>query len=102
LGVAPEATVVTRTPAIGRGRASTIEIDSSIVAHVRPGVVNELLDLVPTGLEMLLGRFPPAAQIGFDLIPALAGITSGRIRTKVVCSLVDGAQGLCHDANITP
>ena len=62
--------------------------------------MDEFLDLVPPSLEMLLGCFPPATQIGFDLIPALPGIPSGRIRAKVVGGLMDGAQGLCHTLNI--
>jgi hypothetical protein len=49
---------------------------------------------------MLLGRFPPAPQIGLDLIPTLPRIPSGRISTKVVRSLMNGAQWLCHTVNI--
>ena len=62
--------------------------------------MDELLDLVPASLEMLLRCLPPTAQIGFNLIPTLPRIPSGRVRAEMVRGLMDGAQGLCHTLNI--
>src|SRR5581483_3759520 len=67
---------------------------------MRPGIVNELFDLIPASFKMLIRRLPAAAQIGFDLMPARPEIPSRRVRTKVVGGLMDGAQGLCHVVNM--
>ena len=62
--------------------------------------MHDLLDLIPPGLEVLLGGFPPSPQIGLDLISVLTWIPRRGIRAIVVRGLLNGAHRVCHETNI--